>query len=159
MVESIGLLDNFKQSTFGGRPAIIVQNDLYPLNFLAQLLSLPLGELDVKAPILLVRTDRHRIALVVDEIKGKIDVVMKNLGPHLRDVHGVAGGTVLANGRVVLFLELIELLSSRSGAMSGASGTIAPPALREVSPVQTYQSGTRAEVGVPTQSRTTTVPT
>ncbi len=159
MVESIGRLDNFKQSTFGGRPAIIVQNDLYPLNFLAQLLGLPLGELDVKAPILLVRTDRHRIALVVDEIKGKIDVVMKNLGPHLRHVHGVAGGTVLGNGRVVLILELIELLSSRSGAMSGASGTIAPPALREVSPVQTYQSGTRAEVGVPTQSRTTTVPT
>jgi len=159
MVESIGRLDNFKQSTFGGRPAIIVQNDLYPLNFLAHLLSLPIGELDDKAPILLVRTDRHRIALVVDEIKGKIDVVMKNLGPHLRHVHGVAGGTVLGNGRVVLILELMELLSSRSGTMSAASGTIAPPALREVSPVQTFQSGTRAEIGVPTQNRTTTVPT
>src|SRR5260370_27714516 len=97
--------------------------------------------------------------MVVDEIKGRMDVVMKNLGPHLRHVHGVAGVTVLGNGRVVLILELIELLSSRSGAMSGASGTIAPPALREVSPVQTYQQGTRAEVGVPTQSRTTTVPT
>src|SRR5260370_4314256 len=40
LIESIGRVDNFKQSTFGGRPAIIVQNDIYPLNFLAQLLSL-----------------------------------------------------------------------------------------------------------------------
>src|SRR6266568_4020449 len=114
MVEYIGRLDNFKQSTFAGKPAIIVQNDLYPLNFLSQLLGLPISESDEKAPILLVHTDRHRVALVVDEIKGKMDVVMKNLGPHLRHVHGIAGGTVMGNGRVVLVLELIELLSPRS---------------------------------------------
>ncbi len=152
MVESIGRLDNFKQSTFGGRPAIIVQNDLYPLNFLSLLLGLPISGPDEKAPILLVRTDRHRIALVVDEIKGKMDVVMKNLGPHLRHVHGVAGGTVLGNGRVVLILELIELLSTRSGILSGAPATVAPPAFREASPLQGFQMGARAEVGVPTQS-------
>ena len=57
MVELIGRLDNFKQSTFAGKPAIIVQNDLYPLNILSQLLGLPVSELDEKAPVLLVHTD------------------------------------------------------------------------------------------------------
>src|SRR6266480_1174770 len=128
MVESIGRLDNFKQSTFAGKSAIIVQNDLYPLNFLSQLLGLPESEPDEKAPILLVHTDRHRVGLVVDEIKGKMDVVMKNLGPHLRQVHGIAGGTVMGNGRVVLVLELIELLSSRSHTISGSPATMAAPA-------------------------------
>src|SRR3989442_11980915 len=128
MVDSIGRLDNFKQSTFAGRPAIIVQNDFSPLNFLPQLVGLPLSEPDEKAPILLVRTDRHRVALVVDEIKGKMDVVMKNLGPHLRHVHGIAGGTVMGNGRVVLILELSELLSTRSKLKGSALGgaTTAP---------------------------------
>jgi chemotaxis protein histidine kinase CheA/ActR/RegA family two-component response regulator len=116
MVEAIGRLDNFKQSTSGGRAAIVVQNDLYPLILLSQLLDLPASIPDDKAPVLLVRTDRHRVALVVDSIRGKLDVVMKNLGPHLRHVHGIAGGTVLGNGRVILILELIELLSSRPGA-------------------------------------------
>src|SRR6266567_3052409 len=36
MVESVDRLDNFKYSTYGGRPAIIAQNDYYPLNSLAQ---------------------------------------------------------------------------------------------------------------------------
>ena len=116
MVEAIGRLDNFKQSTSSGRPSIVVQNDLYPLIMLSQLLELPVTTPDEKAPVLLVRTDRHRVALVVDSIRGKLDVVMKNLGPHLRHVHGIAGGTVLGNGRVILILELIELLSPRPGA-------------------------------------------
>ncbi len=153
MVEAIGRVDNFKQSTFGGRPAIIVQNDLYPLNFLGTLLGLPIGEPDEKAPILLVRTDRHRVALVVDEISGRMDIVMKNLGPHLRHVHGVAGGTVLGNGRVVLILELIELLSSRTGT-PGTAGVLTRS---EEAARQALQASTRASVEPPTEGRATTV--
>lgn len=124
LVEAIGRLDNFKQSMFGGQPAILVQNELYPLRVLSQLLGLPVSMPDEKAPIVLVRTDRHRVALIVDDIKGKLDVVMKNLGPHLRHVHGIAGGTVLGNGRVVLVLELAELLSGRPGAQNVGISTI-----------------------------------
>jgi len=159
MVEAIGRVDNFKQSTFGGRPAIIVQNDLYPLNFLGTLLGLPIGEPDEKAPLLLVRTDRHRVALVVDEISGRMDIVMKNLGPHLRHVHGVAGGTVLGNGRVVLILELIELLSSRTGTISGLPGTAGALTRSEEAAKQALQASARAGVELPTESRATTVPT
>ncbi len=146
MVDSIGRLDNFKQSTFTGKPAIIVQNDLYPLNFLKQLLGLPISAPDEKAPVLLVHTDRQRVALVVDEIKGKMDVVMKNLGPHLRQVHGIAGGTVMGNGRVVLILELMELLSSRSHTISGSAGTIAAPELHGGSAAQTFLPDVRTNV-------------
>jgi CheY-like chemotaxis protein/chemotaxis signal transduction protein len=158
MVEAIGRLDNFKQTTFAGRPAIIVQNDLYPLNYLAQLLGLPADEPDEKAPILLVRTDRHRVALVVDDIKGKMDVVMKNLGSHLRHVRGIAGGTVMGNGRVVLILELIELLSSRSNMVGSSPGTVATPALRESSAPQVLQADTRTNVGISADRLSSTVP-
>jgi chemotaxis protein histidine kinase CheA/ActR/RegA family two-component response regulator len=145
MVESIGRLDNFKQSTFAGKPAIIVQNDLYPLNYLSQLLGLPVSEPDEKAPVLLVHSDRHRVGLVVDEIKGKIDVVMKNLGPHLRQVHGIAGGTVMGNGRVVLVLELSELLASRPHTLSGSPGSLTTPELRQGS-AQTFPPDARTNV-------------
>jgi chemotaxis protein histidine kinase CheA/ActR/RegA family two-component response regulator len=146
MVESIGRLDNFKQSTFAGKPALIVQNDLYPLNFLSQLLGLPVSEPDEKAPVLLVHTDRHRVGLVVDEIKGKMDVVMKNLGPHLRQVHGIAGATVMGNGRVVLVLEVSELLSSRPRTLSGSPGTMGTPELRQGSATQAFLPDARTNV-------------
>ncbi|GCE17222.1 hybrid sensor histidine kinase/response regulator [Dictyobacter kobayashii] len=113
-VESIGRLDNFKRTNSGGQPAVLVRNDLYPLHMLAQYLSLSTSvTIEDKAQLLLVNAGGHRVALVVDEIRGKFDIVMKNLGPHLREVHGIAGGTVLGNGHVVLVLELNTLLSSK----------------------------------------------
>jgi chemotaxis protein histidine kinase CheA/ActR/RegA family two-component response regulator len=134
MVEAIGRLDNFKRSNYGGRPAVLVQNQPYPLSALSQLLGLKVNDLDEKAPLLLVRTARHNVALVVDSIKGRMDVVIKNLGPHLRNVHGIAGGTVLGNGRVVLILELLELLSPRGG--SARSALAAPAEAPAANPVR-----------------------
>jgi chemotaxis protein histidine kinase CheA/ActR/RegA family two-component response regulator len=121
VIESIGRLDHFKRSTLNGKPAIAVRNELYPLNMLSQFLGLPVAAMDEKAPLLLVNAAGHKVALVIDEIRGKMDVVMKSLGPHLRHVHGVAGGTILGNGRVVLILELSELLSSRPADRRGVT--------------------------------------
>ncbi|GCE25268.1 hypothetical protein KDA_07520 [Dictyobacter alpinus] len=126
-VESIGRLDNFKRTSSGGQAAVIVRNDLYPLNMLAQYLSLPTpANIDDKAQLLLVNAGGHRVALVVDEIRGKFDTVMKNLGPHLREVHGIAGGTVLGNGHVVLVLELNNLLNSKISMPLTKRDTAAP---------------------------------
>jgi chemotaxis protein histidine kinase CheA/ActR/RegA family two-component response regulator len=117
-VESIGRLDNFKRTNSGGQPAVVVRNDLYPLHMLSQYLSLPTNPtIDDKAQMLLVHVGGRRVALAVDEIRGKFDIVMKNLGPHLREVHGIAGGTVLGNGHVVLVLELNSLLASKLNVM------------------------------------------
>jgi CheY-like chemotaxis protein len=48
---------------------------------------------------------------LVDAIAAQQEIVSKSLGPHLRDVPGVAGAAVLGNGQVVLILELHELLA------------------------------------------------
>ena len=47
---------------------------------------------------------------------------MKNLGPHLRDVHGIAGGTILGNGRVILVLELNSLLATNTKISASVVG-------------------------------------
>jgi chemotaxis protein histidine kinase CheA/CheY-like chemotaxis protein len=129
MVEAIGRLDNFKRTTFAGRPAVLVRNDMYTLTMLSQILSLPVSNLDDKAQLLFINANGQRVALVVDEIRGKSDVVMKNLGPHLRNVHGVAGGTVMGNGRVVLILELSELLATRN-KLAGSTGVAQVTSMR-----------------------------
>ncbi len=130
MVEAIGRLDNFKRISVAGQPALSVRNETYFLNTLAQYLSFPAKPLDEKAQVLLVNAGGHRVALIVEEIKNKQDIVTKNLGPHLRHVYGILGGTVLGNGRVVLILELTELLSQRQ-KMVDDSGLPAVPIQRE----------------------------
>ncbi len=128
-VESIGRLDNFKRSVVSGQPAVVVQNDFYPIHMLSQYLSLPLTPLEDKAQLLLVSAAGRRMALVVDEIKGKSDIVIKNLGPHLRQIHGVAGGTVMGNGLVMLVLELNDLL--KPGTSQARREASASPAIQQ----------------------------
>ncbi len=159
VVESIGRLDTFKRTSVAGQPAIVVRNDLYPLSVLAQYLGLPLGQIDDKSHVLLVNAGGNRVALVIDEVKGKLDIVMKNLGPHLRHVHGVAGGTVLGNGQVVLILELTELLSARTrlianltsnaSALTQVEAALAPQA-RQIPQTPPLANKTRIE-GSPAQ--------
>ncbi len=138
-VESIGRLDNFKRALLSGQPAVLVRNELYPLQMLSRHMGLSSSDtIDDRAQIILVNAGGRRVALVIDEIKGQFDIVMKNLGPHLRQVHGVAGATVLGNGHVVLILELHDLLAlSSRGNVSVAplrrdgSSTVIPAVLKQ----------------------------
>jgi two-component system chemotaxis sensor kinase CheA len=52
--------------------------------------------------------------LVVDEVIGKQQVVVKSLGGLVQNVPGIGGGAVLADGRVGLILDLDSLLQSRA---------------------------------------------
>jgi len=52
--------------------------------------------------VLLLRSGIQRIALHVDELIGNQEIVVKSIGPQLARVPGVAGATVLADGRIVL---------------------------------------------------------
>ena len=136
-VESIGRLDNFKRSLLGGQPAVLVRNEPYPLHVLGQYVGLASPDpIDDRAQLILVNAGGQHVALVIDEIKGQFDIVMKNLGPHLREVHGIAGATVLGNGRVVLILELSDLLSSiargnRNAALIRRDSAIAPASVKQ----------------------------
>ena len=156
MVESIGRLDTFKRTTVAGQPAVVVRNNLYPLSVLAQYLNLPLGQIDDKSHVLLVNAGGNRMALVIDEVKGKLDIVMKNLGPHLRHVYGIAGGTVLGNGQVVLILELTELLSTRTRLVSNITGSavtavqVEAPQVHQIPQTPPLSNTTRIE-GLPVQ--------
>jgi chemotaxis protein histidine kinase CheA len=118
VVEQIGRLDYYERARSGGPPAVEVRGNTYPLVHLASYLNIPHGPVDEKSTVLLFSAGRRRMALLLDAIAGRQEVVVKNLGPHLRDVRGVSGATVLGDGKVVLILNLEELLASapRAGA-------------------------------------------
>jgi chemotaxis protein histidine kinase CheA/ActR/RegA family two-component response regulator len=131
VVEQIGRLDYYRQVP-GAVPAIEMRGERYPLAHLGNYLKIPVGVVDERSSVLLVNAGKHRIALLIDSIINQQEIVSKPLGPHLRDVRGVAGATVLGNGQIVLILELHELLSQqpRGGftlAEPGSSRRAEPP--------------------------------
>jgi len=57
-------------------------------------------------PVVVVESKGGRRALVIDELLGKDEYVIKNLGQGLENIDGVAGGAILADGRVGLILDV-----------------------------------------------------
>jgi chemotaxis protein histidine kinase CheA/ActR/RegA family two-component response regulator len=86
-------------------------NQPVPLYFLAGLL----GERDRSpiaqrySPLLILRSGGERVAVHVDEVVGNQEVVVKNIGPQLARMAGVAGATVLGSGDIVLILNPVQL--------------------------------------------------
>jgi chemosensory pili system protein ChpA (sensor histidine kinase/response regulator) len=71
-----------------------------------------LPELDVSMSVVLIRAGEHSTALVTDELVGSREIVVKSLGPQISAIRGVAGATILGDGRIVLILDMGSLVRS-----------------------------------------------
>ena len=65
-------------------------------------------------PVILVRAGDHSAALLTDEMLASREIVVKTIGPQLASIRGIAGATILGDGRIVLILDINALV--RTGA-------------------------------------------
>jgi len=65
-------------------------------------------------PVLLVQVGDQHFALHVDDMLGRREIVVKPVGMQIGAVRGIAGATILADGRVVLILEMSALVVAES---------------------------------------------
>ncbi|MES2090705.1 MAG: chemotaxis protein CheA, partial [Pseudomonadota bacterium] len=86
-------------------------DQVLPFYWLGALLQIsPRGlELGRTLPVIVVRSAQQRIVLHVDEVLGNQEVVVKNLGPQLARLPGLAGMTLLASGAVSLIYNPVAL--------------------------------------------------
>ncbi|RZI94346.1 MAG: hybrid sensor histidine kinase/response regulator, partial [Variovorax sp.] len=99
--------------------------------------------------VVIVRSAAQRVALHVDEVLGNQEVVVKNLGPQLSRLPGMAGISVLASGAVALIYnpvalaavhgeqagKLQQVSSSAAGASADAQGAHEVPTLPQAAPL------------------------
>ncbi len=101
----------------------------FPYCFLPRLLgdahSMP--EQQRRYSLLLLRAGTQRVSVQVDELRGNQELVIKNIGPQLARVIGIAGATVLGDGEVVLILNPIALASREIKALAYDAATPASP--------------------------------
>jgi two-component system chemotaxis sensor kinase CheA len=70
----------------------------------------PRSENPTDSVMVVAEVEGARYCLVVDELIGKQEVVIKTLGETFRNVTGIAGGAILGDGRVGLILDLDRLM-------------------------------------------------
>lgn len=83
-------------------------------------------------PVVVLRSAGQRVAIHVDEVLGNQEVVVKNLGPQLSRLPGLAGMSVLASGAVVLIYNPVALATvygEKAYELQQGSGELATPAV------------------------------
>jgi two-component system chemotaxis sensor kinase CheA len=60
--------------------------------------------------VVIIQHEEGRAGIVVDTLLGSSETVMKPLGGLLRQLPGVAGSSILGNGRVALVLDASEVV-------------------------------------------------
>ena len=105
---------------------LVWQERDYPLFYLPRLLGEPRQAAPTQrfTPVLLVRSGSQRAAIQVDALVGNQEVVVKNIGPQLARVTGIAGATVLGNGQVVLILNPVPLAVQAVANGAARSGVV-----------------------------------
>jgi two-component system chemotaxis sensor kinase CheA len=99
-------------NTLGQHTRVVkVREEFMPVVELEQVFSVPRFEHGAASPIMVVvEAEGQRAALMVDELLGQQQVVIKNLESNYRKVPNVSGATILGDGKVALILDTSSLV-------------------------------------------------
>ncbi len=115
-----------------GASAFRLDDRSLPFFWLGALLQAsPRGQIGTRSqPIVIIRSAAQRIALHIDEVLGNQEVVVKNLGPQLAKLPGLAGMTLLPSGLPALIYNPVALATLYGeGAWAMTRASLAAPEL------------------------------
>ncbi|GAA6134818.1 chemotaxis protein CheA [Oceaniserpentilla sp. 4NH20-0058] len=120
IVESIQL-DDLSINNVGGHSDVLQLRDEYvPIVHLDDIFNIANEKRPIEESIIVVvETDGEKIGVVVDELLGQQQVVIKSLEENYKRVDGISGATILGDGTVALIVDISSLTK-----MSGASSKI-----------------------------------
>jgi two-component system chemotaxis sensor kinase CheA len=97
------------------REVIVKRGDVIPLLRLVEAFGLerPVGyEAPEELFVVIVSVMGKQVGLVVDNLIGEGDVVIKPLGKFIGDVPGISGATIMGDGDVAIILDISSLVSA-----------------------------------------------
>jgi two-component system chemotaxis sensor kinase CheA len=98
--------------TIGGSGRVVdVRDEYMPVVDLERVFDVPRFDFEhVSNIMVVVEAEGGRVALLVDELLGQQQVVVKNLESNYRKVDDVSGATIMGDGRVALILDIGSLV-------------------------------------------------
>jgi two-component system chemotaxis sensor kinase CheA len=111
VVESFQV-DQSMIKTIGGSGRVVeVRDEFMPVIDLEKVFDVPRFDFEnVSNIMVVVEAEGGRVALLVDELLGQQQVVVKNLEANYRKVQDVSGATIMGDGRVALILDVGALV-------------------------------------------------
>jgi two-component system chemotaxis sensor kinase CheA len=109
IVEECVELTEAKSESSSGRTLLRVRDELVPYIRLRERFAMA-GERPGIEQVVVTKTEKMRVGLVVDHVVGGHQTVIKNLGSMYRSVDGISGATILGDGSVALILDVPKLV-------------------------------------------------
>ncbi|MDP4301543.1 chemotaxis protein CheA [Leptothrix discophora] len=111
VVESFQVTDKTIKTIGGNGRVVQVRDEYMPVIELEKVFEVPRFDFErVAAIMVVVEAEGGRVALLVDELLGQQQVVVKNLEANYRRVPDVSGATIMGDGRVALILDTGSLV-------------------------------------------------
>lgn len=106
---------NCEISTINKKEVIRIRKDVFPLIRLDYALKhpTPIESLEGRN-VVIVGVGVEKYGLVCDELLGQQEIVIKSLGEYLGNIKGIAGSTILGDGRVIMIIDIGDLISELS---------------------------------------------
>ena len=99
---------------------LTLPNGLVPLYRMDRLYHIgDAGDDPAEAIIVIVEDEERQAGLVVDELVGRQQVVIKSLGESLKDIPGISGGAIMPDGRVGLIIDVGGLVKFADNGNDG----------------------------------------
>jgi two-component system, chemotaxis family, sensor kinase CheA len=124
VVEIVGIAQD-QVSSAQGRQLATVRGRVVSLLYLADLLSFHGGNGEASrlgdTTLVLVTAAGVEFGLAVDRVVGEADVVIQSIAENFTNVAGIAGASILGDGRVSLILDiagLVEILSRKAACLT-----------------------------------------
>ena len=110
VVESFRPQKNEVKRLANNMEVVQVRGEVVPIVRLHSVLAIEAAETDPTQGLLVIVEDHDtKFALLVDDLMGQQQAVIKNLEANFRKVEGIAGATILGDGRVALILDVVGL--------------------------------------------------
>ncbi|QRR08748.1 chemotaxis protein CheA [Burkholderia sp. MS455] len=107
-----------------GERVVRVRGEYLPLVALHEVFSVEDARTDpTQGIVTIMQTEGRRFAMLIDELVGQQQVVVKNLETNYRKVHGISAATILGDGSVALIVDVAALnreTRATHGARAGA---------------------------------------
>jgi two-component system chemotaxis sensor kinase CheA len=112
--ETLRILEH-DTSIIEGVEVIHLRETTMPIFRLSEIFRIPGAHHDISESfVVIVTTGMQQIGLVVDELIGQEEVVIKPLVDYLREDSGFSGATIIGDGRISLILDIYELVKMTS---------------------------------------------
>ena len=122
IVESLQITDEELKTVSGDGRLLRVRGEYLPLIALHDVFSIQGAITEPKKGIaVIVEAEGKKSALLVDELLGQHQVVIKSLESNFRKVPGMSGATIMGDGTVALILDVMALSSHHAAGLARAA--------------------------------------